>query len=109
MLRCCDSSIIFQQIANIHNLIQPTFAHLKRPVIMATKKARAQGAGRKRKAPDVRIGLFNWFVDVIETLKVRLPRCIFKMKANQLYKEWLTQNPFPENERLKFSNQCVKE
>ena len=26
-----------------------------------------------------------------------------------MYGEWLTQNPVPENERLKFSNQWVKE
>ena len=31
------------------------------------------------------------------------------MKANRLYEEWLTQNPVPENERLKFSNQWIKE
>ena len=31
------------------------------------------------------------------------------MKANQLYEEWLTENPVPENERLKFSNQWIKE
>ena len=31
------------------------------------------------------------------------------MKANQLYEAWLTQNPAQENERLKFSNQWVKE
>ena len=31
------------------------------------------------------------------------------MKANQLHEEWLTQNPVPENERLKFSNQWIKE
>ena len=74
------------------------------------KKARTQGASRKRKASEVRIGLFNWFIiNVRETLKGRLPRRIFKMKANQLYEEWLTKNPVPENERLKFSNQGVKE
>ena len=65
------------------------------------KKARTQGAGRKRKAPELRIGLFNWGIDVRKTLKGRLPRRIFKMKANQ--------NPVPENERLTFSNQWVKE
>ena len=58
-----------------------------------------QGAGRKRKAPEVRIGLFNWFIDIRETLKGRLPQRIFKMKVNQLYEEWLTQNPVPENEK----------
>ena len=31
------------------------------------------------------------------------------MKASQLYEEWLTQNPVPENERLRFSNQWIKE
>ena len=38
---------------------------------MSPKKVRAQGAGRKRKAPEVRIGssLFNWFIDVRVTLK----------------------------------------
>ena len=53
--------------------------------------------------------LLNWFIDVRETLKGRLPRRIFKTKANQLYEEGVTQNPVPENERLKFSNQWVKE
>ena len=82
---------------------------LRDPSSCPPKKARAQGAGRQRIAPEVRIGLFNWFIDVRETLKGRLPRLIFKMKANQLYEEWLTQNPVPENERLKFSDQWVKE
>ena len=72
-------------------------------------KVRAQGADRKRKAPEVRISLFNWFIDVRETLKAQLPQRIFKMKASQLYEEWLIQNPVPENERLKFSNQWIKE
>ena len=31
------------------------------------------------------------------------------MKVNQLYEEWLTQNPVPENEKLKFSNQWQQE
>ena len=78
---------------------------LRDPSSCPPKKVRAQGAGRKRKAPEVRISLFNWFIDVRETLKGRLPRRIFKMKANQSYEEWLTENPVPENDRLKFSNQ----
>ena len=52
--------------------------------------------------------LFAWFVDVRETLKGRLPRRLFKLKANQLYKQWLEQNPATENERLKFSNCWIK-
>ena len=55
---------------------------LRDPSSCPPKKARAQGARRQRKAPEVRIGLFNWFIDVRETLKGRLPRRIFKMKAN---------------------------
>ena len=82
---------------------------LKRTDIMPTKKARAQCAGCKQKANEVRLSLFNWFIDINETLKGRLPRRIFKMRANQLYEEWLTQNPLAENEGLKFSNQWVKE
>ena len=62
------------------------------------KKARTQGAGCKRKVPEGAISLFNWFIDVRETLKGPLPRHIFKMKANQLYQECLTQNPVPEIE-----------
>ena len=38
-----------------------------------------------------------------------MPQRIFKMKVNQLYEEWLTQNPVPENEKLKFSNQWQQE
>ena len=62
------------------------------------KKARTQGAGCKRKVPEGGIGLFDSFIDVRETLKGPLPRHIFKMKANQLYQECLTQNPVPEIE-----------
>ena len=65
---------------------------------MLTKKARTQGAGCKRKVPEVGISLCNWFIDVWETLKVPLPRHIFKMKANQLYEECLNQNWVPEIE-----------
>ena len=77
---------------------------LRDPSSCTPKKARAQGADRKRKVPEVRIGLFNWFINVRETFKRRLHRRIFKVKANQLYEEWFTQNPVPENERLKFNN-----
>lgn len=76
---------------------------LQDPFSCPTKKSRAAGAGRKVKAPEVRVLLFNWFVDVRESLKGRLPRRLFKLKAQQLYAEWLIQNPVPEQEKLKFS------
>ena len=45
---------------------------LRDPSSCPPKKVRTQGAGHKRKAPEVRISLFNWFIDVRETLKGRL-------------------------------------
>lgn len=66
------------------------------------------GGGRKSKSPEVREALFSWFIDVRESLKGRLPRRMFKLKANALYEEWLRDNPTPESERLKFGNQWIK-
>ena len=37
-------------------------------------KYRKPEAGRKQKAPDVQLGVFDWFLDVRGTLKGRLPR-----------------------------------
>ena len=76
--------------------------------LLLTQKSRGTGAGRKVKAPEVRVALFHWFVDVRESLKERLPRRLFNLKAQQLYVEWLVQNPIPENEKLKFSNKWIK-
>ena len=33
---------------------------------------------------------------------------MFKVKANELYDEWLRENSTPESERLKFGNQWIK-
>lgn len=81
---------------------------LQDPSSCPPKKSRGAGAGRKVKAAEVRVALFNWFVDVRESLKGRLPRRLFKLKAQQLYGEWLIQNPVPEQEKLKFSNKWIK-
>ena len=75
--------------------------NLRDPDLCPPKRKRVTGAGRKAKAPEVRQALFSWFVDVRETPKGRLPRRLFKLKANQLYEEWLEQNPVPKNERVK--------
>ena len=58
--------------------------NLRDPSLCPPKRKRATGTGRKAKAPEVRQALFSWFVDVRKTLK---------LKANQLYEEWLEQNP----------------
>ena len=50
----------------------------------------------------MREALFSWFVYVRESLKGRLPRRLFKLKANALYKKWLRDNPTPESEKLRF-------
>ena len=82
--------------------------HLRDPSSRPPKKLRGSGAGQKVKAPEVRVALFHWFVDVRESLKGRLPRRLFKLKARQLYAEWLIQNPIPEKDQLKFSNKWIK-
>ena len=50
----------------------------------------------------MREALFSWFVYVRESLKGRLPRRLFKLKANALYEKWLRDNPTPESEKLMF-------
>ena len=52
---------------------------LRDPSTCAPTKKRALGGGRKSKAMEVRQALFTWFVDVRESLKVRLPRTMFKL------------------------------
>ena len=58
---------------------------------------------------EVRQALLTWFVDVRESLKGRLSRTMLKLKANELYDEWVRENPTPEYERLKFRNQWEEE
>ena len=43
------------------------------------------------------------------SLKGRLPRRLFKLTAQQLYGDWLVQNPTPEGQRLKFTNKWIKQ
>ena len=56
----------------------------------------------------MRGALFHWFVDLRESLKESLPHRLFKLKARQLYAEWLIQNPIPVKDQLKFSNKWIK-
>ena len=75
---------------------------LKGPSTCIPATKRAIGGGCKSKAPEVREALFSWFVYVRESLKGRLSRRLFKLKANALYEKWLRDNPTPESEKLKF-------
>ena len=75
----------------------------------SSKKFRSSGGGRKSRAPEVRDALFQWFIDVRTSLKARLPKSLFVLKAKEYYKDWLQQYPgTPEEEKLRFSNQWIK-
>ena len=67
-------------------------------------KYRKPGAGRKQKAPDVPLGVFDWFLDVHGILKGRLPRKLILTKCREMYGVWLKNQdpPVPEEEQLKF-------
>ena len=69
-------------------------------------KYRKPGGGRNVAVPEVRKALYDWFIDVRETLKARLPKSMFKAQATLLYNQWLAQQPEAPNadERIVFSN-----
>ena len=71
---------------------------------------RESGAGRKCKAPEVREAMFEWFINVRGVLKGRLPKKMFRTKCQQIYSEWLKQQPEPilEEEQLKFSKHWIQ-
>ena len=82
-------------------------AHLRDPASRSVKKAGTSGGGRKRKAPQICSALFSWFVNVREALKGRLPKPFFKLKAKELYAEWLIHNPSEPENQLRFENQWI--
>ena len=82
-------------------------AHLRDPASRSVKKARTSGGGRKRKAPEICSALFSWFVNVREALKGRLPKPFFKLKAKELYAEWLIHNPTEPENQLRFESQWI--
>ena len=57
------------------------------------KRFRESGAGRKCKAPEVREEMFEWFINVRGALKGRLPKKMFRAKCQQVYTDWLKQQP----------------
>ena len=75
------------------------------------KRFRESGAGRKCKAPEVREAMFEWFINVRGVLKGRLPKKMFRTKCQQVYSEWLKQQPepIPEEEQLKFSKHWIQD
>ena len=75
------------------------------------KRFHESGAGRKCKASEVREAMFEWFINVRGVLKGRLPMKMFRTKCQQVYSEWLKQQPepIPEEEQLKFSKHWVQD
>ena len=70
---------------------------------------RTSGGGRKKNAPEVTEALFSYFVDACESMKGRLLKRLLRLKAKQLYNEWLRENPLTEGEKpLKFGNQWIQ-
>ena len=67
------------------------------------------GGGRKCKAPRVREAMFEWFINVRGVLKGRLRIKMFRSKCQQVYDEWLKQQPelVPEQAQLKFSKHWI--
>ena len=73
------------------------------------KKIRASSRGRKKNAPEVTEALFSYFVDVRKTMKGRLSKRLLRLKAKQLYSEWLCENSLVEGEKpLKFGNRWIQ-
>ena len=65
------------------------------------------GSGAPQKSPSVRKKLFEFFIDIMSSLKARLPKKIFPTKAESLYRdycEWKCKEGV-EPEKLSFCNQ----
>ena len=54
--------------------------------------------------------LFEWFVDIRDTLKARLPRKMFKTQFKMFYDQWLIQKDkvIPDDKMTAFSNHWIK-
>ena len=57
------------------------------------KRFRGSERGRKCKAPEVREAMVEWFINARRVLKGRLPIKMFRSKCQQVYDEWLKQQP----------------
>ena len=79
----------FERAVKLASRCYNDLERLRDPSSCPPKKSRGTGAGLKVKAQEVRVALFNWFVDVRASLRGRLPRRLFKLKAQQLYGDWL--------------------
>ena len=77
----------------------------------SAKKFRQAGGGRRVKAQEVRLAMFDGFLDIRVCLnpiriKGRLPKKMFIAKCKDIYGKWLEQQnpPIPLEEQLKFTD-----
>ena len=63
------------------------------------------------KAPQVRETMFKWLINVRGVSKGRLPIKMFWSKCQQVYDEWLKQQPksVPEQDQLNFSKHWIQD
>ena len=55
--------------------------------MMSVRKNRTFVGGRKSKTVEVRKNLFQWFIDVKNSLKARLPKSLFRLQTNRFYED----------------------
>ena len=67
------------------------------PSICQPKKITCCWRRKKAKGPEILQELFVWFADIREALMGHLPKRLFKVKAKEIYAEWLEQNGTPIN------------
>ena len=75
------------------------------------KTFREPGGGRKKKSPEFRSIMFQWFIDTRFNFKARVPREMFRNVCKQKYQEYLknlpaSERPLPEEE-LQFSDPWI--
>ena len=75
------------------------------------KKLGESGGRRKAKILEVRGAMLQWFIDVRESLRERLPMKIFRYKCVQVFDEWLKEqsNHISEKDQLKFSKLWIQD
>ena len=77
------------------------------------QRKRTEGGGRKAKVPEIRVAIFQWFIDVRTALKGRISLKFFQWKCKQLhqahieYKEQEGETVTDEERNLKFSRTWV--
>ena len=101
-----------QEIKNACKLAERCYEKLEKGDFedgAALKRFRTTGGGRKSRAPEVRETLFQWFIDVRTSLKARLPKSLFLLKAKKFYDDWLQQHPdTPEEKKFNFQTNGLK-